>query len=96
MKRIANNMFPLKDANIKYANVVVGDSFVTTLWYQRLGHMNFQALKLMKTKSMIIGMFDIAEVDLYDDYFYWEQAHLHSPTKPRSFSKLINACTAFI
>ena len=53
---IKNRMFPLKLKNIAQpcSSTMIND--YTCLWHLRLGHLNFNRMKLMQQKNMVVGL----------------------------------------
>jgi transposase InsO family protein len=58
--KMENRSFPLnfKHSNDKAFRMVANDSW---LWHKRLGHLNFQGLKLLEQKNMVYGLPKIEE-----------------------------------
>lgn len=40
------------------------------VWHQRLGHLNHQSLKLLKSKDLVTGLPDIGKLDSCDDCMF--------------------------
>lgn len=62
IKMIQNKTFPLTmplEGNIALKVLKNNDSF---LWNQRYGHLNFNSLKLLKEKNMVVGLPSISKI----------------------------------
>lgn len=74
VKITVNNIFPLRLMDAWLANVAAGKCNDAMMWYQWLGHLSHQSLKLLKSKEMVTRLPVIGELDSYDEWVFRKQA----------------------
>lgn len=56
VKQSVNRLYKVLLEEVKQSCYLIKDSDQTWLWHKRLGHVNFQAMKQMHDKDMVIGL----------------------------------------